>query len=419
MESLQAWLSLSQLQRMKRIAYLAPEIPALSATFVYNEILALQERGYEVVSLSVHMPSTMVLESRVEGLREITHYLYQRGLSDFILAALSLLCSTPMNFCRTFRMVLNDVFSVGLLNRVGLGLFYRFLVACRVACILRQENCRHLHAHFAHVPTDIAMYATSLTGIPFSFTAHANDLFERCWLLSDKIARSKFAVTISEFNRNFMVTRGGDRDKIHIVRCGIDSARFSPTPPKPIYPPYLIGTIGRMVEKKGFDTLLQAAVLLRKNKVDFRLTIAGGGPLEQKLSATVQCLKLVGIVDFPGPIPNEQVSTWLRSLDLFVLPCQRDASGDMDGIPVVLMEAMASGVPVVSTKISGIPELIAHGHEGLLVEPQAPEALVSAITKLIFDDELRASISRNGRQKVMREFDAKVNMRKLTNLLRA
>ena len=172
-----------------------------------------------------------------------------------------------------------------------------------------------------------------------------------------------------------------------------------------------------MVEKKGVETLLHAAALLQKRGVDFRLSITGGGKLENELCTTADQLGLAEIVDFPGPMVNEQVPLWLRSLDLFVLPCQQDSNGDMDGIPVVLMEAMASGIPVISTRISGVPELIAHGQDGLLVEPRSEAALANAITQLLSSDELRASFSRNGRLKVIREFDTEVNIRRLIKLL--
>ena len=359
----------------------------------------------------------MALGCRVETLRNSTHYLYEKGLANFIFAAFSQLFATPLNFFRTIGTALHDSSTVGLYSRTALGLFYRFLAACRVASILRQENCCHLHAHFAHVPTDIAMYAASLGGIPFSFTAHANDIFERGYLLSEKISRSAFAITISEFNRDFMGAKGGKPGKIHIVRCGVDSAQFSPASPKPLTPPYLIGTIGRMVEKKGFDTLLHAAALLQKRGVDFRLAIVGGGPLENELHATADKLGLTGVVDFPGPLANAHVPPWLRSLDLFVLPCQQDANGDMDGIPVVLMEAMATGVPVISTRISGLPELISHEREGLLVKPRSAKALAGAITELLFNNDLRASFSTNGRLKVKSEFDLDVNICRLIKLL--
>lgn len=402
---------------MNRIAYLAPEIPALSATFVYNEILALQDKGFEIIPISVHIPQSVVLESRVEALQETTRYLYQRELSDFIAAALLQCCAAPLNFCRVVRIVLRDAITIGAMTRSGMGLFYRFLAACRVACILDQEHCSHIHAHFAHVPTDITMYAAALARIPFSFTAHANDLFERRWLLSEKIARSKFVATISEFNKNFMLRFGGEREKIHIVRCGIDSTRFVPLPQQPAIPPYTIGSIGRMVAKKGFDTLLQAAALLKNGGIDFRLAIAGSGPLELELRTRVQRLGIDGLVDFPGPVVHDQVPDWLHSLDLFVLPCRQDVNGDMDGIPVVLMEAMAAGVPVISTCISGIPELITHEYEGLLTPPQSPEALADAITRLMFEHELRTSCAAHGRQKVTKEFDEELNCNRLVSLL--
>lgn len=401
---------------MKRIAYLAPEIPALSATFVYNEILTLQERGYEIVPISVHVPATAALEFRVETLRARTHYLYRKGLLDFLAAALFQFWSVPRRFSRTLCGVLRDGYSVKF-ARTRMGLFYRFLAACRVACIVREENVGHLHAHFAHVPTDIAMYAASMAGIPFSFTAHANDLFERKWLLREKIMRSRFSITISEFNRNFMIGQGGDPGKIHVIHCGIDSTRFSPAPRRSPEPPYVIGSLGRMVEKKGFDILLKAASVLKKNGVDFRLIIAGNGPLEQKLRGSAEGLGLVDFVEFPGGIDHEQVPAWLHTLDLFVLSCQQDANGDIDGIPVVLMEAMASGVPVVSTQISGIPELIEHKKEGLLVTSCKPAELAQAITQLLLDDELRLACATNGTLKVKRLFEEKTNISMITKLI--
>lgn len=401
---------------MDRIAYLAPEIPALSATFVYNEIIALQEKGYKITSISVHEPSVAALEHRVAALQTETHYLYREGLLSFFAANVYLLLTDPSKYSQTLCKVLRDIVLVGVCNRRGLGLVYRFLAACRTACILKKEKCRHIHAHFAHIPTDIAMYAAALAGIPFSFTAHANDLFERGWLLHEKIARSKFAATISEYNREFMASQGGNQDKIHIIRCGVDSTRFPSRVPKPPSTPYKIGVIGRMVEKKGFSTLIHAAALLQERGLDFCLIIAGGGPLDCDLRQASERLGISDKVDFLGPMVNEKVPSWLRSLDLFVLPCQKDSNGDMDGIPVVLMEAMASGIPVISTRISGIPELISHEKDGLLIEPQSPETLAGAITQLIFDGELRSSLQINGPEKIRNEFDAELNIQRLAAL---
>lgn len=400
---------------MKRIAYLAPEIPALSATFVYNEIIALQEEGFEVISISVHTPRALAEGDRVEALHKTTHYLYNKGLLHIAFSAIRQLIATPREFSRTFRLLLQDLNTVRPDVRLCCGLIYRFCAASKVAQILRNEHCLHLHAHFAHVPTDIAMYAATMAGISFSFTSHANDLFERRWLLTEKISRSKFTVTISEFNRKFMIGQGGKPNKIHVIYCGVDISRFTPTQRPKRIPPLVIGSLGRMVEKKGFDILLKAANVLKKQGVDFRLIIAGDGPLNQKLQAIAKELNLLEVVEFSGPVTYEQVPNWLHTLDIFVLPCQQDTHGDMDGIPVVLMEAMSAGVSVVSTNISGIPELIQHGQDGLLIDQKSINSLVNSITILQLNPEIREKFAINGREKITNKFNKHTNIIKLSN----
>ena len=403
---------------MKIIAYLAPEIPALSATFVYNEILALQEKRYKIIPISVHLPSSKVHDSRVTDLAKHTTYLYNLGLLNFLLASVIVLFSSPLRFLRGIIILCQDIIRVGLLNRLAIGLIFRFLVACRVSCILHKKKCTHLHAHFAHIPTDIAMYSAILTGITFSFTSHANDLFERGWLLPQKISRSKFAATISDFNKKHLLSLGGDKKKIHIIRCGVNSKTFTAIAPFPCVAPYTLGTLGRMVEKKGFDILLQAGSILRDKKISFQIIIAGSGPLEEDLKNLTKQLNMTTYVQFIGSLPNENVPSWLKTLDLFVLPCQQDQNGDMDGIPVVLMEAMLSGIPVVSSNISGIPELITHKKSGLLVGQKEGKELAEAILSLLSDPILRKNIEKNAVKKVRSEFDLELNINRLIGLFK-
>ncbi len=369
------------------------------------------------MSISVHPPGSPATDSRVESLHKKTHYLYKKGTLYFVFSAIGQLVTTPRKFSRTFRLLLQDLNTVRSDVRLCCGLIYRFCAACAVARILRQEHCSHIHAHFAHVPTDIAMYAATLAGISFSFTSHANDLFERRWLLAEKILRSKFAVTISNFNREFMINQGGNPDKIHVIYCGVDVSRFTPAQRPESAAPFVIGSLGRMVEKKGFDILLKAVKVIKDQGKDISLIIAGDGPLNPKLHAITEELSLPGFVEFAGSINYEQVPTWLHSLDLFVLPCQQDTHGDMDGIPVVLMEAMAAGVPVVSTNISGIPELIHHEHNGLLFDQRSLDSLVSCITILQSNPEMRKLYAINGRQKIITDFNNQINVRKLSYLL--
>jgi glycosyltransferase involved in cell wall biosynthesis len=401
-----------------KIAYLAPEIPALSATFVYNEILGLEKSGHRVVPLSVHLPHSPAEGDALEDLRSRTEYLYRTPKSKMIRDNLYLLARRPVRYLRVLASAIGDAGRVGLFNRVGLGLLYRFAVAARVARILLDENCTHLHVHFAHIPTDIAMYAAGMSAIPFSFTAHANDLFERGWLLEQKVRRAKFAVTISEHNRQFLIEKGCPEDKIHVVRCGVDPGAFAARLARPSHPIPKIGTLGRLVEKKGIDDLIRACQILKDRNIAFGLEIAGDGPMQSELQALVSDGDLAEQLHFKGPLAHEQVPEWLQGLDMFVLACKKDRHGDMDGIPVVLMEAMLAGVPVISCRISGIPELIEDGQSGLLAEPENPAELAGAIARLLSDDHLQNDFRTNAKAKVQAEFELSKNVAVLDKLFR-
>jgi len=401
-----------------KIAYLAPEIPALSATFVYNEILGLEKSGYQVVPLSVHLPHSPAEGDALGDLGTRTEYLYRTPKSKMLRDNLYLLARRPVRYLRVLASAVGDAGRVGLFNRVGLGLLYRFMVAARAARILLDENCEHLHVHFAHIPTDIAMYAAGMSALPFSFTAHANDLFERGWLLEQKVRRAEFTVTISEHNRRFLTEKGCPGNKIHVVRCGVDSGAFAAGNTRPPHPIPKIGTLGRMVEKKGIDDLIRACQMLKDRNIAFHLEIAGDGPMQSELQALVSDGDLSQQVHFKGPLAHEQVPEWLQGLDMFILACKKDRNGDMDGIPVVLMEAMLAGVPVISCRISGIPELIEDGKSGLLAEPENPVDLADAIARLLSDDNLQNDFRTNAMATVQAEFELSKNVAVLDKLFR-
>jgi glycosyltransferase involved in cell wall biosynthesis len=402
-----------------RIAYLAPEIPALSSTFVYHEILALREKGFEVLPVSVHTPASPAREESARSLAAETILLYPQGTASFMAAAIACKLRHPLRYISTACMMLGDMASLGFFSRAAAGLFYRFLAGAQLARILEKHGCRHLHVHFAHVPTDIAMYAARLADITFSFTSHANDLFERGWLLKEKVARAAKAMTISEYNRRFLVSLGADGDSIEIVRCGVDKRRFDDRIKKmlPGTVP-VIGSLGRLVEKKGFDTLIAAAGILAGNGKDFRIEIAGDGPLNDDLQAQAEQVGVAGRITFLGPVANDRVPEWLSGLDQFVLACRVDSNGDMDGIPVALMESMAAGVPVISTTVSAIPELIENEVSGLIVAPADPEALASAIGRMLDSGNLQSRCIEGGKKNVDREFSEEVNAEKLSLLFK-
>lgn len=400
-----------------KVAYLAPEIPALSATFVYNEILSLEKMGFEILPISVHVPQATAQEDDVRGLVEKTHYLYRESLWVLALANLSSMSRRPGKYLGTLFLAISDALKVGVTGHVGRGLLYRFLVGSRVASLLTKNRCRHLHTHFAHVPTDIAMYASRLSGVPFSFTSHANDLFERGWLLKEKVERAKVAVTISEYNRRFFVKQRIPENKIKIVRCGVQSRDYeSGLKKKEKNEVPVIGTLGRLVEKKGIDVLIMALSELRKEGFDFVLEIVGDGPLMAELKALTSEQGLGSEVVFMGAMAHDRVFEWFQGLDTFVLACKKDKNGDQDGIPVVLMEAMALGVPVISTHISGIPELIKDGVSGLLAQPNDTASLTDKIRAILENPSRIDPMTIAAKKRIREEFDVQVNTKRLIRL---
>jgi colanic acid/amylovoran biosynthesis glycosyltransferase len=400
-----------------KIAFLAPEIPSLSATFVYNEILNLGKRGIEVFSVSLHIPKKFAKTSEIEKLAGRTQYLYEKGIRDLIKHNLIFILSNPrVYFENTFKM-LKDSLKCGIFSRVGVGLIYRFLFAVVLANLIKKEKCSHLHCHFAHVSADIAMYASGLANIPFSFTAHANDIFERKWLLEEKVERSKFAITISNYNKDYLINLGGKSEKIHVVYCGVNPSDFqNPSSGNKNFIPK-IGSLGRLVEKKGFDVLIDACKMLKNENINFELEIAGDGPLKSKYENQVVKYGLESNISFIGSMNHNEVPQWLQGLDAFVLACRKDSKNDMDGIPVVLMEAMMSQVPVVSTKISGIPELVKDGETGYLADPENPTSLAKALVKVLYRKKQNSRLCTNAVKQINKKFNLLLNTNSILDYL--
>jgi colanic acid/amylovoran biosynthesis glycosyltransferase len=400
-----------------KIAYLAPEIPALSATFVYNEILQLESLGTNVVPFSVHEPSSQIQEPRVYDLGKRTLCLYSLSKAAVLMSNVSFLIKHPIRYIKTLGLLCTDMWEVGLFSRTAFGLGYRFIFSASLAEYLVEKKCDHIHVHFAHIPTDIAMYASSLSCVSYSVTAHANDLYERGWLLDKKVQRSQFFATISEFNKRYLADKGINVEKVEIIRCGVDPAQFTERKELVNNKIPKLGVIGRLVGKKGFDTLIKVVAILKNQGQVVELHIAGDGPLESELKSLSKDVGLTEMdISFLGSIPHSDVAEFIKSLDMFVLPCKRDENGDVDGIPVVLMEAMLSGIPVISSKLSGIPELVINKETGLLIEQNNTEELARTISSLINDDVMKNKLIGKAATKVREDFSLIENTRKLNAL---
>jgi colanic acid/amylovoran biosynthesis glycosyltransferase len=392
------------------VAYLAPALTALESTFVYDELFALEQRGVRVVPVSVHRP-VRYLTGHDELLAR-THYLYEGGAASTVRRCMAALAGNrKLRVQEAFGLLKSDLWSVGLWH--GRKLTYQFLVAAQLADVLIKQGCQHLHIHFAHVPTQIGMYAAAMAGIPFTVMAHANDIFERAFLLPTKAQRSKKFLTISDFNRAYLERSGVPADKLAVVRCGVQVPDVEGSPKGSPKHRFRIGSLGRLVEKKGFDVLIEAVGVLKQRGHDLELLIAGDGALRDELMALVEQRQLAHCVTFVGPLSHSAVPAWMATLDAFVLACKPDANDDMDGIPVVLMEAMAQGLPVVSSRLSGIPELVVDQHTGLLAEPGDVQGTATQIERLIASPEYANTLARHGQAYVRNEFGQGVNIDRL------
>jgi colanic acid/amylovoran biosynthesis glycosyltransferase len=396
--------------KLMTIAYLAPEIPALSATFVYEELLGLERRGISVMPISVHRPLSLAHEQTELACR--VNYLYELPKLKLILFGLVHLVRFK-GFVKAMCWLVSDLFESGLLRLNTWKLVFQFLVAVKVAAILKKQNCIHLHVHFAHVPAQIAMYASALSGVPFTIMAHANDIFERGNLLQRKAERAAKMLTISEYNCDYLRNIGVGDDKLAVVRCGVSFTSPEKATILRDDAKYRIGTLGRLVEKKGVDVLIRAINELRDKPYGVELVIAGDGPLHNELVKLVKELDQTDVVRFIGSIPHNEVQAWIKTLDIFVLACKQDSRGDMDGIPVSLMEAMSQGVPVISSRISGIPELIIDNETGLLVEPDNYHDLAHKIDQLLSSPEQRKTLAAGALKHVDTEFSQGVNLDRL------
>ena len=402
----------------KRTMYLAPEIPALSATFVYNEIFDFAEHVSPVVIASVHRPKIPANEGVFQRLGDRVFYLYGRSVSERVKALAEILNRHPMRFLHSVRTLLSDMFRVGITSRTAKGLVYRFVYAAILAKKMECCEADHLHVHFAHIPTDLAMYASLMTGIPFSITGHANDIFERGWLLPQKAARAHFFATISDFNRRALIEMGCDAEKVEVVRCGIDPTLFQYREPTPSsVSPLRIGSLGRLVVKKGFHTLLDACSILATREIEFQLDIAGDGPLADQLKTQAKEKEIMAKTQFLGALSHDQVSDWIRDLDVFVLACCEDENGDVDGIPVVLMEAMAMGVPVISTNVTGLPELVIADETGLVGVPLDAHSIAEQLEKISASPDLTKQLAARAKAHVDEHFTQQANVEKLGDLI--
>ncbi|HET9221027.1 MAG TPA: glycosyltransferase family 4 protein [Roseiflexaceae bacterium] len=426
---------------MNRIGYIIRSYPRLSQTFILNEILALEELGVQLHLFPSTDPREPVVQAQAAEVHAPVEYLEQatsRGRKALLAAHLRAALATPIRYVKTISYVLRH-------KELDEG----YTAASRWECLaealhlagrLRElrsagQPIDHLHAHFAHDPTLIALLAHKLTGISYSFTAHARDLFQiPRSTLTERIASASAVITCCAANLDYLNESAAtpDRGKIRLIHHGVDLRGFQPAggwvmgdggwedhpthQPLTPNPQPLILSVGRLVEKKGFPDLLLALGQLKRRGRSFRCAIYGEGPLYGELTAMIERLGLHDDVALPGAVAQRDLIPVFQQADIFALAPFVTEDGDRDGVPNVLVEAMACGLPVVSTAVSGIPELVADDRNGLLVAPHSPEALADALAALIDDRERRARLGAEARRTVVEHFDLRAAARELAGL---
>ena len=403
-----------------RIAIAMKGYPRLSETFIAQELLGLQQRGLPFAIWSLRRPTDVArhlmhnqITAQVSYLPEYLHEEPGRVLRG-VLRALP-----RPGFARLLCVFLRDLARDPTRNRLR-----RFGQACVMARELSPE-VTHLHVHYLHTPASVIFYTALLRGLSWSFSAHAKDIWTTPdWEKREKIAAADWGVTCTQDGYREL-TRLADRgDKVGLVYHGLDFARFPAPPARPARDggdgrdPVRFVTVGRAVEKKGFDDLLAALGKLPAG-LHWRLTHIGGGERLKALQAQAVALGLADRVTWAGPKAQGEVVAALREADLFVLPSKQGGDGDRDGLPNVVMEAASQALPIIATDFAGIPEFVRDGVEGLLVAPGDIEALAAGLAALSGAPERRARLGRAAHERLTEAFSAVAGLDAISARLRA
>lgn len=376
---------------MLKLGYFVPHFPKLSETFILREYLMLRELGAELVPAALRPAVEAQVQPGAEQIERECFYLHHRPRS---------------------RQWLNQV-AAKLRNRSAYGKIPAAIrgEACDLAAYWRQAQVRHIHIHFCYAMTDIPLMAAQLLGVNCSLSLHAQDLYLSPDAdLQRRLRQTSFAVTCTEFNRNEIIRRCPDLapGRIRHLYHGVEEMRGSGHQAPGGAPPTFLA-VGRLVENKGFDLLLRALA----RQPSFRAVIIGEGQCREEWEALAGAVGVAGRVDFLGALPTTAVQDWLAKVVALVAPCRVLANGDSDGIPNVILEALAAGTPVITTGIRSLKEIMRHGENGLVVPAEDDAALAAAMAGIAADEALRTRLTAGGRETVRQSFDLRRNVGQL------
>ncbi len=400
-----------------RVGYVLKRYPRYSETFVVNEILAHEAVGLDLDIFALRPPCDTHFQNVISQVRASVTYI-RKPIQGRVSNSLNSLSPTPASY---FWAELQEVAQVipDFWGKLAFAAGERASVVYQGAWLAREVRLRqitHLHAHFGSVATSVARLAAHFADISYTFTAHAKDIFHNSVDPEDmmrKIRDSAAVVTVSDYNRRYLQqVYGSIADSVQRIYNGLDLAQFSYASPENRPPRILF--VGRLVEKKGLPILIKACALLKQWGCDFDCQIVGTGELAGELKAQIEALGLVKQVCLMGARPQNEVFELVQQAAVFAAPYIIGKDGNRDGLPTVLLEAMALGTPCVGTDVTGIPELIRHEETGLIVAQENESALALALQKLLHDSALRVKFATEARKLMESEFNIHFN----TSLLR-
>ncbi|RGE24403.1 colanic acid biosynthesis glycosyltransferase WcaL [Leucobacter sp. wl10] len=384
----------------ERIGYVVKVYPRFSETFIVSEILAREALGEDIEIIALRPSGDPRFHAELARVAAPVTYLPRP--------------STALTLWETLR---DAAVGTGITPELGRVLpellaadVEEAVAAVALAAHTVRRGLTRLHAHFASAPASAARLAAKIVGVPYSFTAHAKDIYHSSVdpdLLRRKIADAAYVATVSEFNaRRLRALAPEHAERIQVVPNAIELDRFPYRDPAPPRRPLHIVAVGRLVEKKGFGVLLDAVAAAHEEH-PVRVTIAGGGELDAHLAGRVRALGLDAVVRMPGPLNQDEIAALLRDADVFAAPCVIGEDGNADGLPTVLLEAMASGVPCIATRVTGIPEAVIDGVTGILCEPGDAAGLAEAIRAFAGDEIDRIALSRSARALIEHAHDVR------------
>jgi colanic acid/amylovoran biosynthesis glycosyltransferase len=391
-----------------RVAYLLVRFPSLYETYVYNEIYWLYQGGLEMHVFSARAPRRGPIHQRAREIASLIPVYHSPPISWSVMVAnLYFLFRYPHKYLRALFWVIRTAYRTPPFMGLALALFPKAVYYARV---MQMRRIDHIHVHFAWVQQIMAVVASCLIEVSNSVTLHAFDLYSRDRaVVRSQLEAATRLVTISDYNRTFIaeLCPGIAADDVSLVRLGLDMDKFRPVGRRKHTQVCQLLSVGRLEEKKGYEYLIEACAILARRGLGFHCIIVGEGVRREKLESLVAKYELESQVTLKGALAAADIRRLYQESDVFALACVVASNGDRDGMPTVLIEAMAMGLPVVTTPVTGIPELVKDDENGFLVPERDVVALADVLATLIADRDLRISMGRKARERVIKDFDSR------------